>query len=214
MKPKHVSFDMDDTLVATHAYIAEHLKPSTPEIAATMRDCDEKGLAYIYAGKELQDDIWEQILRLEEFMVESGMASWLERHYTEFVELLTRLTNLGHTFSICTHRGWTDTAHALTKHWLLLKDLNFFETIHCLNSEEYPCKLAYLKEHYGDDFVLVDDNPFHGEDRVKELQHNRQVLQCVGEHTVDTYVHFTKFSTFDEFKTHLLDFLGVNDEHL
>lgn len=211
MEPKHISFDMDDTLVATHAFIKERLKPSTDEIKATMDECDREGLAYIYAGDELQNNIWQQILDPATFMLEAGMAHWLDSAYTEFVELLTSLSNLGCTFSICTHRGWSPKGGTNTLKWLREKDLDLFNVIYCLDSTVHPCKLSYLKELYGDNFVIVDDNPFHGIDREKELAFNTNVLQCVGEHTVDTYVHFTKFKTFQEFKTHLLTLLGVED---
>lgn len=207
-----INFDMDDTLVATHAYIRDNLSPSTNETAQIMRQCDEQGHAYIHAGKDLQDDIYEQILRKEDFMLESGIAAWVENHFEEFVEFINELKELGHTFSICTHRGWTEYGYSKTIRWLSAKGLELFDDIHCLDSEETPCKLTYLQETYGNDFIIVDDNPSFEIDRAKELAYNKNVLQCVGEHTVPNYVHFRTFSTFHEFKSNLLTLLGVHNE--
>ncbi|UVD32138.1 hypothetical protein [Vibrio phage phiKT1028] len=206
----HISFDMDDTLTATHSYIRDNLTPTTDDNLAAMQECDERGHAYINASKDLQTDIYHQILHPEEFMLKAGIARWVENHFEEFCELIADLKELGHTFSICTHRGWTESGHQKTQTWLLEKCLNLFEQIHCLDSKEVPCKLNYLQGIYGDRFVIVDDNPYHGVDRQKEVKYHGNVLQCVGEHTVPEYVHFTTFTTFPEFKSNLLEKLGVS----
>ncbi|AGB07284.1 hypothetical protein [Vibrio phage VP4B] len=208
----HITFDMDDTLTATHAFIRNNLVPTTQEIAEEMEECDRNGLAYVLASEALQDDIYNQILEPERFMLETAVATWVQNHIDEFRELIQELRDLGHTFSICTHRGWSDTGFSNTISWLRENDLDLFKNVHCLNSEEYPCKLAYLEKIYGKRFVIVDDNPYHGVNRQKELDYHGNVLQCVGEHLVDNYVHFTRFSSFPEFKDFLYEKLGMLNE--
>ncbi|QGZ14458.1 hypothetical protein [Photobacterium phage PDCC-1] len=212
---KHITFDMDDTLTATHAYIRENLKPTTEANLQAMIECDRAGHAYINASSELQDDIHDQILTSQEFMLKSGVAEWVANHYEEFCALIMSLKAQGHTFSICTHRGWSEQGKPLTSEWLNAKALDLFEEIHCLDSKEHPCKLTYLEDLYGRDFIIVDDNPYHGIDRSKELSYNQNVIQCIGEHTVPEYVHFRTFASFPEFKEHLLTLLlGVKHESI
>ncbi|AUR81024.1 hypothetical protein FDJ25_gp157 [Vibrio phage Aphrodite1] len=210
----HITFDMDDTLTATHQYIRDNLEPTSEESLYAMVTADREGHAYVNAGAVLQTDIYEQILRGEEFMLESGVAKWVRDEYEQFCELITTLKNLGHTFSICTHRGWTETGSEKTMEWLKTKALDMFEVIHCLDSKVHPCKLTYLEDLYGRDFIIVDDNPYHGIDRAKELDFNQNVIQCVGEHIVPEYVHFRTFDTFTTFKEHLLTLLGVDHESI
>lgn len=210
----HITFDMDDTLTATHAFIRNNLNPTSPEIAKEMESCDRDGHAYVLASAALQNDIYEQILRPERFMLDSAVATWVQNHIDEFRELIKELKDLGHTFSICTHRGWSDTGFSKTIRWLSKHDLELFEDIHCLNSDEHPCKLTYLQGIYGKRFVIVDDNPYHGINRQKELDYHGNVLQCVGEHLVNNYVHFTRFSSFPEFKDFLYEKLGMLNESI
>lgn len=206
---KHILFDMDDTLVATHDYIADHLILEDQDLKYQMGLCDVHGHPYTEGGEPLQHEIYDQILKPLRFMIEADPVYWLKYGKDEFLAMLDRLKEAGINLGVCTHRGWTPDGAVMSADWLVNMDIPHLTDMHSINSKDHPCKLEYLSKHYGNEFLLVDDNPFHGKNREKELNYNRNVLQCVSEHEVPNFVHFARFSTLAELRELISERTGV-----
>ncbi|EBY9527650.1 hypothetical protein D5P86_01545 [Salmonella enterica subsp. enterica serovar Infantis] len=138
---KYIFFDMDDTAFDTHNFMLCYLMnfgiyPGT-DTYITPRN-----------GKQPFIDMLED----GSFMFKADMRPY-------FIQTVAMLVRDGFSVGVCTHRGYHDKGERYTRK-ALSKHLSLFDHIHCLSSREYPDKIAYLNEKYGEGtWILVDDNP-------------------------------------------------------
>lgn len=138
---KYIFFDMDDTAFDTHAFMLCYLMnwgiyPGTDTYITPKN------------GKQPFIDMLED----GSFMLKADMRPY-------FIQTVAMLVRDGFSVGICTHRGYHDKGERYTRK-SLSKHLSLFDHIHCLSSREYPDKIAYLNEKYGEGtWILVDDNP-------------------------------------------------------
>lgn len=163
IKVRNIVFDVDDTLTQTSPYFAERIMEKAKRdgkddlIEAYQRHIKVEGQLtfkhpdmgpYIHA--ELGDP---------SYMLNVKPTRLFDRLFkSKEMRGLIHKKNL----SIATHRGFQEHGEKYTRQWLRERNTEkYFTDIHCLDSKEHPDKVAYLKTIYGDDFVLIDDNPFH-----------------------------------------------------
>lgn len=138
---KYIFFDMDDTAFDTHTFMLCYLMnwgiyPGTDTYITPKN------------GKQPFIDMLED----GSFMLKADMRPY-------FIQTVAMLVRDGFSVGICTHRGYHDKGERYTRK-SLSKHLSLFDHIHCLSSREYPDKIAYLNEKYGEGtWILVDDNP-------------------------------------------------------
>lgn len=169
---KHLIFDLDDTLVRTQDYITavmtkRFLEMNKPHLLNLMISHLKKegGLTL---NKEIRDHIYHEVIAKERFMLEA-----LPTRLFNYFFLVPGNIPKGIKVSLCTHRGFSKNGLKYSKNWIQqFNPITEIDKIHCLNSTHHPDKIKYLKNIYGDDFYLIDDNPFHGVDKIYEEDKN------------------------------------------
>lgn len=171
-----IVFDMDDTLAQTSIYIRDllfarwKLEKRDDLVEVYNRHTAHEGQISI-TQPEIRQHIYE-ILSDPTFMLKVEPTRLFDRIFkTKGMYKLIKNKRV----VITTHRGFHDVGKEYTEQWLKdHKADKYIETVHCLNSTENPDKIQFLKKIYGDDFILIDDNPLH--DLTKEYWEDPRIL--------------------------------------
>lgn len=169
---KHLIFDLDDTLVRTQDYITEvmtirFLELGKPHLLKIMLEHLKKegGLTL---DVEIRDYVFHEIIAKQRFMLEA-----LPTRLFNYFFLIPGNIPKGTKVSVCTHRGYAKNGLTFSKRWFeKYKPVINIEDFHCLDSKKTPDKIKYLKNLYGNDFYLIDDNPFHDVINIHEEDEN------------------------------------------
>lgn len=167
-------FDADDTLTQTSRYIFNTLQHNMMAQGRYDPDLQEKldilahavsprtGIPFpIVEQRSLQKRVWEEVISQPNYMLEVEPTELFEYYFKQHHPDME-----GKTIALCTHRGWSDKARHFTELWLdrqkpvvTIKE----EDCHFLDSRipDQKNKVAWLRKLYGDDFLLIDDNPFY-----------------------------------------------------
>lgn len=141
-----IYLDLDDTLVNTRDTLRMIMK-----LAYGITVPDGEFLSNKNAGPHFSD-----VMRSGEFMAQTPLES-------EVYHQMRLLADKGLDLGICTHRGYLPQAKQYTD--IALKDSALvFKYEHYLHSKTCPDKIEFLNMfHKGEKYILIDDNPVHGE---------------------------------------------------
>ena len=179
MKTVNIVFDMDDVVSNTNKYflqrLLKHLSGLTDPTPLESEICRHivlhegfSTLLFQHQTKEIYPElhdafrqlIWDVCMKDNTYMLEVELNTPIVRYIKH--DLAPRLDVLEHVkLHICTHRGFTDVGENYTRQWLEKCHLNCFENVFALDSKVHPNKLDFLDQQFGDDYILVDDNPIH-----------------------------------------------------
>lgn len=172
----HLIFDFDNTLTRSDQYF----KHTLIDYFLETRDYDN--LEYLAAHAEdnvfelpqnFIDIVREKAIKRELYMLEASPTK-LYRYYFLTPGNLNSRTKV----SICTNRGITPNGMAKSTQWLkTFKPCCQIEDIHMLDPRKTPSKLDYLSNVYGNDFLLIDDDPFYDISKVHEKDHRVAVYE-------------------------------------
>lgn len=172
----NIIFDMDDTLTQTSHYFAERIFKKAKQDGRD--DMIEAYKNHIKTGGQLSfkhPDIGQYIYA--ELGDPSYMLNVKPTRLFNQVFITKEMRELIHkkNVHIATHRGFQKHGEAYTRQWLCEHNADKYITdLHCLDSNDHPDKVAYLQAIYGDDFILIDDNPLH--DLKVEHPENKRVI--------------------------------------
>lgn len=176
VKESCIVFDMDDTLTQTSYWIAEQLyarweKEGRDDLIKIHRDHTQIEGQISLKHPEIYAHIYD-LLGDPEFMLKLAPTRLFNKVFKE--KTLYGLIKNKRVI-VATHRGFHAEGKAFTEQWLTQhRAMEKIETVHCLDSKVHPNKVAYLTEHYGNDFLLIDDNPLH--DLTAEHPENRRII--------------------------------------
>lgn len=109
--------------------------------------------------------------------------------------------------AVTTHRGFHVDATDLTKAWLREQKVeHLINDFNVLDYRTIPNKLIYLRERYGDNFLLVDDNPIAGTELLPH--HKELVIYTNGRKHLSRYTNQAIVNNVAELHAHLIE-LGV-----
>lgn len=176
----HLVFDMDDTLCATGVYIRtmltrKFLSINREDLLLEMENHLKKegGLT---ASKEIREFTYHEVISKDKYMLEA-QPTMLFYHFFICHDYLPKNVKV----HICTHRGFSENGKKYTEQWInRLSRRPIVTDIHCLKSGTHANKLDYLKSVYGERFLLIDDNPVYGLDKVHEPLSNTLVYDTYG----------------------------------
>lgn len=183
-------FDMDDTLVNTNGYILNKLrnhliKTKDTKYLEIVDETIKYGKSSLLFENELRDLVFKVCIEDGGF---SLLASPSKLVNNDLLAFFKRATDIGKHIHICTHRGFLKNGKYNTDSWLHAYHLDGYITdVHVLNSAEHPDKTKFLSKHYGDNYLLVDDNPLHNPG--EHHQANRNLVVYTGINQLDAYAY-------------------------
>lgn len=182
MRPRFLIFDMDDTLVRTQTYITYELRKFFYENNKCDMWYEMKAHLRKNGGLNLPEHIRKYVME-EVILKKKFMSEALPSRLFNYYFLVPGNLDRGRQVAICTHRAWAKDGHDLTAEWLdKQKPCIDVSAIHCLDPKKNPDKIEYLKKHYGDDFLLVDDNPFGDVETVRGYDKNVVIYDEYGKY--------------------------------
>lgn len=176
---KHLVFDLDDTLTRTSDYFRQELidyfvrREEWKNLEVLARHATDN---MFKLPQSFRDIIRERIVEPETYIL-NVRPSLLFNYYF----LIPGNIHSDTKVSICTMRGVTPNAMEKSQQWLdLYRPVVNIHDIHVLNPEQTPSKLDYLRNVYGDEFLLIDDNPFFDVTKIHERDTDTVVYEgCV-----------------------------------
>lgn len=163
LRKKHLILDLDSTIADTPGWVRNAALNSYGRDDHRTKALFRMGVrnVAVQTNEEINGYAWN-LLSNGAFMVEADLAMPFASYYAKFLQLIKDIVAEGHQLDICTHRGWHVRGRQYSESWLEATGIKKYVTdLHCIRSKEHPNKLTFLHSLYGDDFLLVDDDPFN-----------------------------------------------------
>lgn len=196
--------DLDDTVCFTRKDVSDKVMEFiefNPKLKEEIQSLDKKRKPYQEGSPQLQQVIWDNVIRYTDFMRDADLAPWLKPHLAEFLHLLRKLRNKGIKIHATTHRGYLPAGRSITQVWLDNKGIwQYIDHLNYICSKEHPDKVQYIDATYGGKYLLVDDNPVNLKDPELLKHYEAKLLVCRGVHMFDKFDYLSGFKTFQEFK--------------
>lgn len=160
--PKHIYFDMDDTLTRTTDWFVEQTRLHL--VNNGMTDLLQE-FERIHGSGGTRFDYPEELTKVNSLLVRNCeyMNQVKPTPLFNYFFLIPGNQPTGTKFGIVTQRGDNKKAEKYTRNWFNQFDMYAeLSSIHCIHPKKMPSKVDYLLTIHPDgDFILVDDNPLY-----------------------------------------------------